>query len=66
MRVPTENLNQEFMRTVAARSGNSVEDTKDLFAFIEKVNNKTTVSPDELMKLNREISNFKKNVDGKS
>ena len=66
LRVPTENINSHFFRSVAARSGNTIEDTKKLFTFIEKVNNQDTTHPDELIKLSREIATFKKNVHGKS
>jgi len=66
LRLPTENLNERFYKTVAERSGNTVEDTLKLFTFIEKLNHKTTTSEADLLKLYKEIKEFKKKTDGKS
>src|SRR5690606_3904261 len=60
LRLPTENLNERFYKTVAERSGNTVEDTLKLFTFIEKINHKTTTSEADLLKLYKEIKEFKK------
>lgn len=66
LRVPTENMNSRFFTAVAARSGNTLEDTKDLFTFIEKVQHQEHTSQEELLKLNREITQYKNKIDGKS
>ncbi len=66
LRLPTENINERFYKSVAERSGNTHEDTLKLFTFIEKVNNQNNTSKEELVKLHQEIKEFKKNTDGKS
>ncbi len=66
LRVPTENSNERFYKTVAERSGNTPEDTLKLFTFIEKINNQNNTSKEELLKLYQEIKEFKKKTDGKS
>lgn len=65
LRVPTEVINQRFFEAVAARSGNSVEDTLQLFTFIEKVQHQVETSEEELLKLNTEITEYKKKLDGR-
>lgn len=64
LRVPTENYNSRFLKAVAARSGNDLETTQNLFTFIEKVQNQQDTSEQELIKLNREITEYKKKLDG--
>jgi len=66
LRVPTETINSSFLNAVAARSEKTLDETKNLITFIEKVQNQHTTSKEELLKLNREISEFKKNIDGRS
>ena len=66
LRVPTDRIDNEFYRIVAARSGNSIEDTQNLITFIETLNAKPRVTKEELLELSRKITNFKKNVDGTS
>ncbi|PKA83845.1 uncharacterized protein DUF4350 [Ulvibacter sp. MAR_2010_11] len=66
LRISTEQLNTRFFTAVAARSGNTVEDTKNLFTFIEKIKHQATTSQEELLKLNNEITSYKKKIDGKS
>lgn len=65
LRVPTEIINSRFYETVAARSGNTIEDTKKLFTFIEAVQKQQPLSKETLIKLNREIDEFKRQLDGK-
>ena len=65
LRVPTENRNERFYKAVAERSGSTHRDTLKLFTFIEKVNNQTNTSKEELLKLYQEIKEFKKKTDGK-
>lgn len=66
LRQPTEHMNSRFFQAVAARSGNTLEDTKSLFTFIEKVQHQQHTSSDELIKLYKDISAFKHKIDGKS
>ena len=66
LRIPTEIMNSRFFNAVASRSGNTVEDTKKLFTFIEKVQNQQFTSQEELLQLNKEITLYKKKLDGKS
>ncbi len=65
LRVPTDHINTRFFSSVAARSGNTVEDTKNLFTFIEKVEHQETTSETELIKLYKDITSFKEKIDGK-
>ena len=65
LRVPTEKMNERFYKAVAERSGNTNADTLKLFTFIEKVNNQTNTSQEELLKLYQEIKEFKSKTDGK-
>ena len=66
LRVATEKIDSGFYNTVSARSGNSLEDTTDLFTFIEKVQHRHTTSKEELLKLYHDITAYKKKTDGKS
>jgi len=66
LRQPTETMNSRFFQSVAARSGNTQEDTKKLFTFIEKVQHQQQTSSEELIKLYKDISAFKNKIDGKS
>ena len=52
--------------TVAARSGNTEEDTKALFTFIKQIQNIEEIAPETLTKLNSKITSYKKNTDGTS
>jgi hypothetical protein len=66
LRVPTEKIDKRFMETVAARSGNSMEDTKKLFTFIEKIQVQKQAGKEELLSLYKDITQYKKKLDGKS
>ncbi len=66
LRIPTEQINTRFFIQVAARSGNTPEDTRALFTFIEQVQHQSTLAPETLLKLNREITTYKQKTDGKS
>ena len=59
LRLPTETLNKRFFQAVSERSGNNLEDTLNLFTIIEKINTQNDTSKEDLMKLYREINNFK-------
>ena len=65
-RIPTEQINTRFFNQVAARSGNTLEDTKALFIFLEQVQHQPEITPEILLKLNREITTYKQKTDGKS
>ncbi|WGF91765.1 DUF4350 domain-containing protein [Aequorivita marisscotiae] len=65
LRVPTETLNDRFYKAVAERSGNTQQETLNLFTFIEHLQNKRFTTQEELLKLYQEIKEFKKKTDGK-
>jgi len=66
LRLPTENLDSRFFKALAARSNNDVETTKSLFTLIEKVTHQHSTAEQELVKLNKLITEYKSNIDGKS
>lgn len=66
LRIPTENVNTRFFKAVAARSGNTLEDTTALFTFFEQIQHQEEVSPETLLKLNKNITTYKQKTDGKS
>ncbi|MCW8981269.1 MAG: DUF4350 domain-containing protein [Altibacter sp.] len=66
LRIPTDTTNNRFFTAVAARSGNSLEDTKNLFTFMEKIQQQEQTSKEELLELNKRITTYKKTLDGKS
>ena len=55
----TSDINSTFIKNLAARSNNSIEDTKQLFKFIATLNKQTTVNNIQLEKLNSLIETFK-------
>lgn len=65
-RIPTEKRDGLFMRQLAERSGNSQEDTEKLFKFIGQIESAEQVSEQDLIQLNRSITQFKSSIDGKS
>lgn len=70
LRIPTDELknegyNSRFINAVASRSGNTVEDTRNLFSSIENIQMKTAISQEELKKLYQNIKEFKTQTDGK-
>lgn len=68
LRLPTEKVDSRFIKAVAARSGNTLEDTKAIFTLIEKIQhqNSQLTSQRELEHLYRIISQFKHKTDGQS
>ncbi len=64
LRIPTEKVNQRFYKTVAERSGNTLDDTLKLFTFIEKVNTQKDTTQEEVIKLYQEIKEFKNKING--
>lgn len=65
LRVQTENINTPFLKEVAFRSGNSFDNTKELFEQIKKFQNQKEVSDTELKKIYNKIREFKTKADGK-
>ena len=55
----TANIDDTFIKHLAARSNNTIEDTRHLFQTIESFNNKTQINNIELERLNDLIEKFK-------
>ena len=66
LRIPTEKRDALFMRQLTERSGNSPGDTEKLFKFIGQIESAGEVTEQDLIKLNRIITQFKSSTDGKS
>jgi predicted house-cleaning noncanonical NTP pyrophosphatase (MazG superfamily) len=54
----TNKLDKEFIERLSEKSGKPVEEIKNLMSFIEKINHQTSISENELMKLNRDLEKF--------
>jgi len=65
LHLPTQKLDTSFLRTLAVRSNNSLEDVEALFRLIEKLQSKPQITDMELQDLNKKIEAFKAHVDGK-
>lgn len=59
MYLNTSTTTSEFIKNLAARSNNTVEDTTALFNYIEKLEKETTINKTQLEKLNTLIETFK-------
>ncbi|MBJ6368488.1 DUF4350 domain-containing protein [Snuella sedimenti] len=57
----TNVIDTSFVKKLADRTNNSVKDTQQLFKGIENINNKTTLTKNELEALNTRIESFKSN-----
>lgn len=55
----TAEINSDFIKNLAARSNNSLEDTQKLFGYIEGLDKETTINKTELERLNTLIETFK-------
>ena len=66
LRIPTEKRDALFIRQLTERSGNNREDTEKLIKFIEQIESAGEVTEQDLIKLNRNITQFKSSIDGKS
>lgn len=66
LRIPTQTTDNEFAKKLAARSGNTLEDTNELLTFMNSLTNLTFHSESHLKELYTKISDFKKYTDGKS
>lgn len=59
LRLPTEQINDRFYQDVAERSGNSKEETVQLFKLMDKINSQTNTGKEELTLLHQKIRKFK-------
>ncbi|BAO74325.1 DUF4350 domain-containing protein [Winogradskyella sp. PG-2] len=59
MYLNTSEINNSFIKNLAARSNNSIEDTQTLFKLIESFNKKSKIENKELERLNTLIEQFK-------
>lgn len=62
LNVPTVTVNDNFYTYVASRSGHSIEEVKKLFAYINTIHQKNTITKEELIQLNAAIEKFKNPV----
>lgn len=58
-RISTLTINSKFYKKLANRSGNTIENTEKLFKKIEEIQNKTTITKEDLIALNTAIEKFK-------
>ncbi len=58
--LPTDNLNSDFIKKLAQKSGKSLDETERLITLIIKMKAHTFSTPDPLKKLNTELENFYK------
>ena len=59
MHLSTSEINDSFIKNLAARSNNSIEDTQTLFKLINSLNQKAKIENKELERLNTLIEQFK-------
>lgn len=59
LHLSTSEINTSFIKNLAARSNNTIEDTQELFEFIDSINHKTEISKVELERLNSLIEKYK-------
>ncbi len=59
LRIPTNELNKKTIIDIAARSNNSIEDTKILFKYFDELNKKVKIEKEEVLKLYQLINIFK-------
>ena len=59
LRIPTDNLNLKAIHDIAARSSNTLEDTKAIFDYIDQLQEQTSISNEQLLKLYKMITLFK-------
>jgi hypothetical protein len=59
--ISTSSINDEFINSLAGKSGASVETTRRLFTLIERIRRGENVDDEALILLNNEIENFYKN-----
>lgn len=59
LRIPTNQINTVFYKDVAARSGNDIEEVEKLFSFCNKIQDKKSVTKEDVLKLNKLMEEFK-------
>lgn len=64
-RISTDSVNEDFYEDLAARNGNSVEETRDLFHKIFGLQKQKQISKGDFLKLSEAINNFKTTKNGK-
>lgn len=64
-RISTEKSGEEFYQRLSALSGNSVEEIKELWAQMKKIQKQEVVSEEDLLELNKSINAFKRTNNGK-
>ncbi len=65
LRIPTDSINSRFFKSISEKSGNSEEDTMSLFTRIEKIQNQTYTTAEEVVELHTSISAYKNKNNGK-
>lgn len=60
LRLDTNKIDSVFFETAAARSGNSVDETKELFKYIAVIQSKQQITRKDLLELSEKINGFKK------
>lgn len=58
-RLDTSEINERFFKELAAKSNNSLEETKELLRFFREILQKTEISNVELQELNQKINSYK-------
>lgn len=58
--INTSEINDDFINSIAGKSGIAPGETKDLFELIKKIQANEDVTDEELLTLNERIDNFKK------
>lgn len=61
MHLNTSSINDSFIKKLAARSNNTLEDTQTLFKFIEEINQSKEINNLQLERLNTLIETYKSN-----
>ena len=59
LRMDTQKIDDEFLKNLSERSGNSEKTTHDLFRYIAQIQQKQQLEKSELLKLNKLIADFK-------
>jgi len=60
LHISTVKIDEAFYKSVASRSGNTIEDVKNLFIEINIIKNSQAISKEQLINLNTLIERFKK------
>ncbi len=59
LRISFDHIDDKVIRNIAARSNNSIEDTKTLFRYFDTIHQKSSINKDELTHLYTLITTFK-------